>query len=176
MFLVMWNHWHWHLHYVVPMALSMAPLHALGQMIKIKYIFLVIWHCCNWCHHNMMSTTLSMAPLQLLGQDDWNKVQHDFFDHVIPLTPVLASWCQWYCQWYHCIHYSNMTEMRCAMIFFIWHHSYWCQHNMMPTTLSKAPLHLLHQEDQNKVQHDFLAMWYHWCKHQHHVVWWCCKW
>ena len=28
---VIWHHWHWHLHHVIPMALAIAPLHSWGQ-------------------------------------------------------------------------------------------------------------------------------------------------
>ena len=37
-----------------------------------------------------MLVAMSMAKLHLLAEDYQNEVQHDFFDHVMPLALVLA--------------------------------------------------------------------------------------
>ena len=98
----------------------------------------------------------------------------------------IPLWCQWHCQWHHCIHYITMIKwvgmtffhvmplvpallscnanciikgtiffMMCNMAFLVT----WCQfwQHMILMVLSKAPQHLLVQDYQNWVQHDFFS-------------------
>ena len=99
-FLVIWDHWCQHWHHVMKIALSMPPLHSLGEDNKneIQQDFLVIWH--HWCQywHHMMPVTLLIAPLHFPGQDDQDEVQNHFFDHAMPLAPASQHH-----QWHHCI-------------------------------------------------------------------------
>ena len=39
----------------------------------------------------MMPTASSMAPLHSVGPENQNEVQHDSFDHAMPLAQTLAS-------------------------------------------------------------------------------------
>ena len=54
---------------ILPMALSIAPLHSLDQedQNEVQHDLLVMGH--HWCWHQqqMMLTALSMAPLHSLG-------------------------------------------------------------------------------------------------------------
>ena len=88
-FLVVWLHWCWPRHHMMPMAL----LHSSGQDNQNGVIitFWVMWF--HWCQHqhHMMSLASSMAPLHSLGQDDWNEMQHDFLGLLTPLMPVSVS-------------------------------------------------------------------------------------
>ena len=58
-----------------------------------------------------------------------------------------------------------MIETRCTMIFYhvmpVWNH-------ITLMTSSIAPLHLLIQDDQNEMQHDFSVIWHCWHWYQHH--------
>ena len=114
------------------------------------------------CH--MMWTASSMAPLHF-----WIYAQHNFIGYMLPL--VLGSVTH---NFYGLINgtitllRSAMIIMRCNMTFFChWHQS--C-HDVMPTVLSMAPLHFLHQDDWNKVQHGLLVMWHYWCWHLHYMM------
>ena len=64
-------------------ALSMAPLHSLGQDYEneVQHDFMVMWH--HWDQYQC-----NMIPLHSLGQDDLNEVQHDSFSPVMPLAPM----------------------------------------------------------------------------------------
>ena len=53
------------------------------------------WHlvmCCHWHWYkqHVMIMALSMAQFNLLCQDDWNKMQHDFYGHAMPLALKLV--------------------------------------------------------------------------------------
>ena len=85
-FLVMWYHWCWYQHHV--MLISMVPLHSLSLETDIRcHMTFLMW--CNWHWHQHHMTP--MAPLQSLDQDNWNEVQHEISDHVMPLAPALVS-------------------------------------------------------------------------------------
>ena len=54
------------------------------------------WHWCqvmplHWCQHHVMWRAPSLEPLHSLGQDYINKVKHDSFDHMMPLSLALGS-------------------------------------------------------------------------------------
>ena len=50
----------------------------------------IIWYNFHW--HHMIQTVSSMTLLKSLGQDDWNGVQHDFFDHMMTLTSASTTY------------------------------------------------------------------------------------
>ena len=87
-----------------------------GYQNKVQHDFLVMWHHWQYQYH-MMLLALPMAALQSLGQDNQNKVQQDFLVTWCHWCQHQHTWCQWLCQWQHCIPYLNTTEKRCSMIF-----------------------------------------------------------
>ena len=132
----------------------------------------IMWHDCHLCQYHIWMTISSIVPLHFLGQEVWNEVQHDFFDHVMPLELALASHnAQLHHQLHLCIPQVKAIKMRCHMAFMVmWYHLHQCQHHMMPTATPLVPLPSLGQDYQNVVQHDFLVMWGHWCQHPHHMM------
>ena len=72
--------------------------------MRCNMVFLVMW--CHWHHVRMMVS--SIVPLNSLGQDDENKVQHEFFDHVMSLASasynskgiISDTWHCWHNQYY----------------------------------------------------------------------------
>ena len=74
------------------MALSVAPLHSLGQDNQNDGQH-NSWSCetTGVCQHYVIQMISSTLPLHSLGQDDQIEVQHDFFGHVTPLAPVSVS-------------------------------------------------------------------------------------
>ena len=77
---------------------------------EVHYDFLVIW--CHWnLHQCHMVPTSSMASLPSIWLDNWTKVQHDIFNHVMPLMMAsVVMWCQW-CHWCpHCILQSRQLK------------------------------------------------------------------
>ena len=72
--------WHWHQHHVMPMALSVVPLYALGHdkwnNVQLNFLFMYNHWYLSQCH--MMPTVFSMVPFHLLGQDDQKEMQNDF--------------------------------------------------------------------------------------------------
>ena len=51
---------------------------------KVSHDVLIVW-----CYQQyVMLLASSMTPLHFLGHYNWNKVQHDFFSHMLPLVPA----------------------------------------------------------------------------------------
>ena len=126
---------------------------------------LVMWH--HWLKQHIMPTASIMAPPHVLHQDNWNEVQHDFFDHAMPLVQVSAS------QYADgsmnetiafpramapYISQSKTIKMGSNMNFLaMWCHWYWHQHHVMLITSSVKPTHSLGQDEQSEVQHDIFG-------------------
>ena len=76
--------------FMLSVVLSKAPLHSLGHndQSEVKQEFLVMyWHFYQYCCY-VEQTATSMAPL---CEDNWNKVWHDSFGHIMLLAPVPTS-------------------------------------------------------------------------------------
>ena len=52
---------------------------------------------CDTISNPLRLMVSSMTPLHSLGQDNWNEVQHDFCDHVMPLALVSHQWHHQWC-------------------------------------------------------------------------------
>ena len=116
----------------------------------------------------MMLKASSMAPLHLLGQNDRNAMQMTS-GYVTPLALVSVP-----CDANDIINgttaFVRLRQWKWGTLWLFWscdhwHHSW---HYVMLTALSMTPLHLLLQDNQNDVPHDFLAMWHN--SHGHHVL------
>ena len=84
--LVMLYHWHHCWHHMMPLVLSMVPLHSSqNTQIEVQQDFLVICSHRYSHQHQMMPTASSVALLDSLGQDDQNEEQQDFFGY-LPLA------------------------------------------------------------------------------------------
>ena len=137
-------------------------------MIEIRYN-MTFWWCdifgfWQWCH--MMLVELSKAPLHALGQDNKNKVHHDFSS--CDTIGFVITWSWWHCQWHH-LHSLCQDNWNNVQHYVFGH--------LMPLAPASCGsndivygtnVQSLGHDDQNKVQHDFLIMQFHW--HQHHMV------
>ena len=80
----------------MPLVPAMQPcdanyiINATISFIRDMTLLVMQCHWC-WCQCHIMSTVSSMVPFHLLGQDDQNEMQHDLFDHVVPLPSTSAS-------------------------------------------------------------------------------------
>ena len=145
LFLVMWYHWHQHQHHVMPMALSIVPLHGFSQDNQNE-----VQHW-NWCWQHMVSMPSEMVPLHSLGQDNWDQMEHNFFGHLMLLALTSVS--------HHVMRFINGTTAFLRFRQLKWGH-------IMPLTTILA----LHGASDIAVG----LLWYHcigvssmWCRQQH---------
>ena len=144
---IMWCPWHKCWHQMVPMALKMTSFYSLCQdELQLGHImpFALVAVLCD--ADGIINGTISFL------MSKWLKLGATLlFSPCATIGIVISSmWCQWHCQLHHCICQVNMIETRCNMTFLVmschWHQ---CWNHMMPSALSKVPLHSLHQEIQN---------------------------
>ena len=127
--------------------------HPRGQKIPMHSLFQNFAHTLPTGADIMMA--LSMAPFFIRPR--WFKgVQHDLFGHVMPVLAYHDTW--WHHQWHHCISIIKIIKMECNITLLVmWCIWWWHWHHVILMALSIAQLHLLAQDDQNKVQHDYFG-------------------
>ena len=138
---IMWCQWHHQWHHCI----------CLFKIIKIRcnMTFLAMWF-------DAIGTG-DTIPFLKSQQSKWDASW--LFGHLMPMSLPLLSQLKWGATWpfWSC---DGISISNC-IIWCHWHWCqmmplYWCQHHVMWTTSSIAPLHSLHQKDQNEVEHDFL--------------------
>ena len=132
-FLLMWHNWCWHwYHMLLLAALSMTPLHLLGQDNWIE-VWITFWSCDTtgagigimWCWQ-----LCQCYHLHSFGQDDWIEVQYDF----------LVKWHHWHNMLsmalliapMHSLGQDDQNEVQCDILVY-WQH--WVCNHIMPMTL-----------------------------------------
>ena len=145
-FLIHICHWHWHQHQVMQTALLMAPLHSLGQMIKMK---------CNKtfghvtllppASHDTDGIINSTITLLISEQSKWGP--KCLFQLCMA---TCASFNVTWCQWDECIPLVKMIEMSCSKNFHAMScQQHWCWHHMILSAFPMSPFHSLGQENQS---------------------------
>ena len=100
------------------------------NLSKVWHDFLVIWCCWHQCEHHMTLIALSVTPFHFLSQNDWNKVQHNLFGHVIPVFAhmtlmalliafVTSRWSKWDATWHFCSFDTDGTGI--SIMWCQWH-------------------------------------------------------
>ena len=139
-FWVMWHHWVCPQHHMILMALSMAPLHSLGQDNS------------NELQQDYFGHATPLAPVSASCDANGIVNGHNYIPKVKTIemrsnitfwscdaTGIDLMWGQWHCQWQHCIPSIMTIKMRSNMIFWLcnatgiawhkWHCQWhWCQH------------------------------------------------
>ena len=142
----MWHHWPLHQHHVMPKVSSMASLHSLGEdnwnQVKRPFWLCDVFGAGIFASHDakriLNGTSASLRLRQSKWHVAWLLRSHDATAISIHIT--------WY-HWHWCCHVILL---------------HWCQHHVMWTALSMAPLHYLGQENQNEVQHDSFGHVHYW--------------
>ena len=113
-FLVIWHHWQWYQHHVIPMTLSIAPLYSLGGQDNENNV----QHYFFWSCNARMLVSVSQDANSLINgtilfvRSRWSKWDVNF----------LVMWCHCHqhqhvrpmaSQWPHCICLVKIIKIRC---------------------------------------------------------------
>ena len=156
-------------HHTLPMELSIAPLHSLGEdnWNNVQDNFLLMGY--HWCWHqyHMIPTVSSVLPFYLLGQDDRIEMQYHLFWSCD--ATGTSMWFQW-----HLLGQDNWNEVQHDF-------SGHVIHLVLTLALCNAGgivnsmTALLAQDPYIKVikmrcNMNFLVMWHYCHWHWHHVI------
>ena len=133
-------HWHWLRQHVMLLALSMVPLHLLGQddWNEVQHDFSSTMLChCHWCWHHMMlsevkGTTTFITSRQLKWGATW---LFRSCDTIVIATGI--TWCHW-C-WCHMMSLALVSVL---------HDAY---------SIINGTITPLGQDDISEVQHELLS-------------------